>query len=276
MASIANIVSFRSLVKIRSRVSSLQCNRSALIKPLSNRYLSTQAAASPASTLKARPALTNAVNSTAKPLQPRLASTMSLQKSEQDWRILFRKAYYGSLYHETALFKKQLPQPSHIPSPEKSPIYAAWTHPLLIWGIVALNGAVLLLFTYAENLYKQGDSRLVRFMVTHVRANYCNGNWWTLVTDCFFHGNIYEYGFNMLNFIYIAPPMITLLGPMTFLGVYIGAGMAAGIASNAWNKSEYRRNYVASQQVPQTEAEADQSSGSAETIAYRGCGPIGE
>lgn len=245
MASCINQSLLRPLVGIRCNLAHMTGTRSAFLNPSMKRLLSTQAAPSTRKVAHNIPTPLPAQIAKLAPLRSYQLSVLSHLASKQDWRSHFRKAYYGTLSLDASQRTNQnVPQPSHITSPEKSPLYSAWTRPLFIWGLVALNGAVLFAFTYAKHLSDQGHPTMLKFMENNFNANYLDGKYWTLVTNIFTHKNLYDYLFSMLSFVYIAPPLVTLLGPIAFLGVYIGAGVAAGIGSIWWNQSELRQKRI--------------------------------
>ncbi|CDO74035.1 hypothetical protein BN946_scf185043.g85 [Trametes cinnabarina] len=63
------------------------------------------------------------------------------------------------------------------------------------------------------------------------------GRWWTLVTSCFSHEDSMHILFNGFTFYFMAPAVLSILGNVGFLGLYLGSGIVSSLAGIAW------RNY---------------------------------
>lgn len=66
--------------------------------------------------------------------------------------------------------------------------------------------------------------------------NLSAGRWWTLVTCCISQSDPIHLAMNMISFLFMAPPVLSLVGPVTFTGLYFGAGIFSSAISIAWKK----------------------------------------
>ncbi len=62
-----------------------------------------------------------------------------------------------------------------------------------------------------------------------------DGQVWRLLTAAFVHYGLFHLAANLLCLGLVGPLFERLLGPATFLGVYLAAAVVAGVASLAWN-----------------------------------------
>ena len=62
-----------------------------------------------------------------------------------------------------------------------------------------------------------------------------SGQWWRLVTYMFLHGGLLHIGFNMWCLWDLGALAESLYGRWTFGAIYLITGIAAGLASVAWN-----------------------------------------
>ncbi len=73
----------------------------------------------------------------------------------------------------------------------------------------------------------------------HFGANYgpftLTGDWWRLVTYMFLHGGIFHIAMNMWCLWNLGTLCESLYGRWTYLAIYLLTGVAAGVASVAWN-----------------------------------------
>ena len=62
-----------------------------------------------------------------------------------------------------------------------------------------------------------------------------DGDWWRLFTSLFIHFGILHIAMNMLTLAVVGPLIERLYGSLTYLLIYLLAGMASGLASIAWH-----------------------------------------
>jgi rhomboid protease GluP len=76
-------------------------------------------------------------------------------------------------------------------------------------------------------------------VMVHFGANYgpftLSGDWWRLLTYMFLHGGIMHIAFNMWCLWDLGALCESLYGRWTFAAIYVTTGVAAGLASVAWN-----------------------------------------
>ncbi|KAH9894294.1 rhomboid-domain-containing protein [Cubamyces lactineus] len=108
----------------------------------------------------------------------------------------------------------------------------------VFWGILGLNGLVFASWNLAWAKYQStGDSSSYVWMLQNFVAsadNLKNGRWWTVVTCCFSHENITHLLFNGFAYYFTAPVVLSLLGNVGFLGLYLGSGIVSSVAAVAW------------------------------------------
>ncbi len=61
--------------------------------------------------------------------------------------------------------------------------------------------------------------------------NVQDGRWWTMLTSCVSHERLDHFLVNMISLSFMAPPVLALTGPTTFILLYFGAGMVSSIVS---------------------------------------------
>ncbi|KAI0829477.1 hypothetical protein BC628DRAFT_1315061 [Trametes gibbosa] len=110
----------------------------------------------------------------------------------------------------------------------------------IFWGIIGLNGAVFATWNLAWVKYRStGDASSYIWMRKHFTASSDNmraGRWWTLVTSCFSHEDSMHLLFNGFTYYFMAPLVLSILGNVGFLGLYLGGGLTSSFAGIAWRR----------------------------------------
>lgn len=105
----------------------------------------------------------------------------------------------------------------------------------VIYAILALNGLVFMSWIYAsESLRRFSDPRPYIFLGKNFLSGWPNiseGRWWTLLTSCLSHEALDHFLINMISLSFMAPPVLALTGPTTFVALYFGAGVVSSIVS---------------------------------------------
>ncbi|EIW62087.1 uncharacterized protein TRAVEDRAFT_163861 [Trametes versicolor FP-101664 SS1] len=111
----------------------------------------------------------------------------------------------------------------------------------IFWGIIGLNGLVFVSWNLAWAKYQStGDASSylwLRRNFTSSAENMQGGRWWTVVTSCFSHESSMHILFNGFTYYFMAPLVLSILGNVGFLGLYLGGGITSSFAGIAW------RNY---------------------------------
>ncbi|PIL36792.1 hypothetical protein GSI_00482 [Ganoderma sinense ZZ0214-1] len=109
---------------------------------------------------------------------------------------------------------------------------------VIFWGIMGLNGLVFASWNLAWAKYQStGDPSSYLWMRQHFIAgsnNLSAGRWYTLLTACFSHENAGHILFNGFTFYFMAPLVLSILGNVGFLGLYLGSGVVSSLAGIAW------------------------------------------
>ncbi|PWN46680.1 rhomboid-domain-containing protein [Violaceomyces palustris] len=110
----------------------------------------------------------------------------------------------------------------------------------ILWILMALNLLVFLSWTYSVQVVKKfNDPGPFLFMTKNFlfgEPNLREGRWWTLITSCLSHKDLPHFLINMVSLSFMAPPVLALVGPSTFLGLYLGAGIVSCGVSAFWNR----------------------------------------
>lgn len=116
-------------------------------------------------------------------------------------------------------------------------LFAGRPDNFVLYAVLALNFLVFFAWIYAsESLKRFSDPRAYIFMSKNFlsgRLNLYEGRWWTLLTSCVSHQRLDHFCLNMISLAFMAPPVIALTGPTTFLALYFGAGIASSCVSIA-------------------------------------------
>lgn len=111
---------------------------------------------------------------------------------------------------------------------------------ILLYSLLTINGAVFLGWQVAENEWKERrDPSYYNTMSKHFLSSEINlkrGRPWTMLTSCISHEGFTHFAVNMISLVFMAPPVIALVGPSTFIGLYFGAGFISSTISIGWNK----------------------------------------
>ncbi|KAI9003893.1 hypothetical protein DFJ74DRAFT_713412 [Hyaloraphidium curvatum] len=117
----------------------------------------------------------------------------------------------------------------------------------LIWGIIAISGAVFLAWQYAiQSAQRFGDWKALRFM----RMNFlCDWNGvvgakrvWTLLTSTFSHNEMWHFGINMFVLHSFGSTVIQTIGSRLFLQLYLLSGVASSCAGLVYYRLFDRRS----------------------------------
>ncbi|KAH8113411.1 rhomboid-domain-containing protein [Phellopilus nigrolimitatus] len=114
----------------------------------------------------------------------------------------------------------------------------------VLWGILALNGAVYLAWQYAADQARAGNSALYVKMYKNILLSWRNireGRIWTILTCTFSHSDAAHILLNGLSFFFMAPPIINLLGNSAFMGLYLAGGISCSVLSLLLNQSLRKR-----------------------------------
>ncbi|SJX62505.1 related to PCP1-mitochondrial serine protease [Sporisorium reilianum f. sp. reilianum] len=105
----------------------------------------------------------------------------------------------------------------------------------VLYTIIALNVLVFGSWLYAaESMRKFSDPRMYLFMSKNFLSGYLNvqqGRWWTMLTSCVSHETLDHFLLNMVSLAFMAPPVLALTGPTTFVLLYFGAGVVSSVVS---------------------------------------------
>ncbi|KAI1792888.1 rhomboid-domain-containing protein [Ganoderma leucocontextum] len=140
---------------------------------------------------------------------------------------------------------------------------------VIFWGIIGLNGLVFASWNFAWAKYQStGDPSSYIWMRNHFVAGTTNmsaGRWYTLLTSCFSHENAGHILFNGFTFYFMAPLVISILGNVGFLGLYLGGGVVSSLAGIAW------RNRVQSKEQAQGSGSHGASGAIYSVVSYFAC-----
>ncbi|KAI0637835.1 hypothetical protein C8Q77DRAFT_1166074 [Trametes polyzona] len=110
----------------------------------------------------------------------------------------------------------------------------------IFWGIIGLNGVVFATWQLAWVKYQstRDGSSYIWMMQNFVASaeNLRNGRWWTLLTCCFSHEDTMHLLFNGFTYYFMAPLVLSILGNVGFLGLYLGGGLVSSFAGIAWRE----------------------------------------
>ncbi|TFK56067.1 rhomboid-domain-containing protein [Heliocybe sulcata] len=106
---------------------------------------------------------------------------------------------------------------------------------LFTWGILALNGVVLLAWAYANDLARyQRDHVWLKWMYDNFLVSMHNvkeGRIWTVLTCCFSHQEPMHFTINAFTYYFMAPVVIAIVGNASFLALYLGGGIMSSCLS---------------------------------------------
>ncbi|KZT26933.1 rhomboid-domain-containing protein [Neolentinus lepideus HHB14362 ss-1] len=106
---------------------------------------------------------------------------------------------------------------------------------LFLWGILALNGGILLLWGYAHGMAREHrDFSWLKWMHDNFLVSMRNvqeGRLWTVLTCCFSHQEIVHFAVNAMTYYFMAPAVIAMLGNTSFLALYLGGGIISSCLS---------------------------------------------
>ncbi|EPQ59549.1 rhomboid-domain-containing protein [Gloeophyllum trabeum ATCC 11539] len=117
---------------------------------------------------------------------------------------------------------------------------------IFLWGILGLNGAILLLWGYASGIAQQNrDFTWLKWMHENFLVSMRNvreGRWWTLLTCCFSHQEMMHFLVNAFTYGFMAPGVIAILGNASFLTLYLGGGILSSGLSLLWSEQVKKRD----------------------------------
>ncbi|PWY97453.1 rhomboid-domain-containing protein [Testicularia cyperi] len=104
-----------------------------------------------------------------------------------------------------------------------------------IYALFLINAVIFLVMLYADQSFKKyADPRLAITMYKHFMCSMQNlqeGRWWTLLTSSLAHRDPMHILFNMVTLGFMAPPVLALTGPSTFLALYFGGSLVSNVVS---------------------------------------------
>lgn len=101
--------------------------------------------------------------------------------------------------------------------------------------IFGANVAVFLAMALASRRVIDFPGQTMEHFGANIGPYTLSGDWWRLVTYMFLHGGLMHIAFNMWCLWDLGTLCESLYGRWTFAAVYIITGIAAGVASIAWN-----------------------------------------
>lgn len=103
----------------------------------------------------------------------------------------------------------------------KRKVFATYTGWLILINVIAFLAFLILLNIYGENI--------VSLVALQPSSIFVGKNLWTFVTSMFMHANITHLFVNMLSLLFIGSFVERLIGKKRFIGLYLVAGLFAGI-----------------------------------------------
>jgi membrane associated rhomboid family serine protease len=111
---------------------------------------------------------------------------------------------------------------------------------VVLYSIVALNCLIYLSWKFARyEFVKNNEPATLVFMLKHFfnhEYSLQDGRPWTLLTSCVSQKEESHLMFNMMSLLFTAPAILAIVGPVTFLGLYFGAGVVSNVVSIGWKK----------------------------------------
>ncbi|KDQ64808.1 hypothetical protein JAAARDRAFT_238415 [Jaapia argillacea MUCL 33604] len=132
--------------------------------------------------------------------------------------------------------------------PRPPPRWQLWINsipqPIVLWGILVVNGIVFLGWQYARDRATSqrdiGPYMWFRDNFTVSMRNVSEGRIWTILTSCFSHEDTAHIFFNAFTYYFMAPSVIGVLGNAQFLTLYLGGGVVCSLTSLAWHRYKHR------------------------------------
>eukprot|EP00842_Homolaphlyctis_polyrhiza_P006102 jgi/Hompol1/6493/HPOL_000783-RA len=117
----------------------------------------------------------------------------------------------------------------------------------VIYGIIAINVAVFLMWQYANGMATtKNDLSTRRWMIDNFTVNHDSlfnkGRWWTTLTCMFSHMHILHLGINMFVLYSFCPALIASIGVQPFLALYLTSGLAGSLASAAFQEMQFQEH----------------------------------
>jgi membrane associated rhomboid family serine protease len=114
--------------------------------------------------------------------------------------------------------------------------------PVVTWGILGLNGVVLVIEALAtgaggQGFVQPGTDALCRLGALNAAAIAQSGQWWRLLTVMVLHAGVIHFALNSYALYIYGPVLEQVLGRVRFLAVYVIAGLAGSAASFAINRT---------------------------------------
>ncbi|GAA5925612.1 rhomboid family intramembrane serine protease [Sporobolomyces koalae] len=109
----------------------------------------------------------------------------------------------------------------------------------ILGGLIVINVAVYCTWAYGQEVaVRFRDSSWIRFLQRNFTVSWQNissGRVWCLLTSAFSHEGTGHLAFNMITLFFIAPPILTMLGNVGFLSLYLFSGVSASTFSLLFN-----------------------------------------
>ncbi|KAF8592523.1 hypothetical protein K439DRAFT_1625883 [Ramaria rubella] len=106
---------------------------------------------------------------------------------------------------------------------------------VILWTVLGLNGVVYLLWNVGIFKAKnEGDMSVLIGLQKNFTLSWDNwkdGRFWTLLTSCFSNQATTHILMNALTFYFMAPPVLQILGNVSFLTLYLGGGIASSMVT---------------------------------------------
>jgi len=186
-------------------------------------------------------------SATAAPRTGSLSSLSELLRFNQSSSVWSR--WYRSKNDAIAARARRASQGSAGGSFRSEPPFKRWFNnqpgEFVVYGILAINGAIYVGWMYATDMFKAGHPELYIKMCKNVLLSWQNikeGRIWTIITSTFSHSGAAHFLLNAITFYYMAPPVIRMLGNTSFMALYLIGGISCSVVSLLLNKSVRNRD----------------------------------
>ncbi|KAF8520120.1 hypothetical protein JB92DRAFT_2668760, partial [Gautieria morchelliformis] len=106
---------------------------------------------------------------------------------------------------------------------------------VILWTVLGLNGVVYVLWNVGIfQARTERDFSILEGLRRHFTLSWENwrqGRFWTLLTACFSNQATSHIFMNALTFYFMAPPVLQILGNVSFLALYLGGGIASSLVT---------------------------------------------
>ncbi|GAA5844036.1 hypothetical protein JCM3766R1_004054 [Sporobolomyces carnicolor] len=122
-------------------------------------------------------------------------------------------------------------------------------HVWILGGLIVVNVAVYCAWAYGQELaVRFRDASWVKFLQRNFTVSWQNitqGRVWCLLTSAFSHEGTSHLAFNMITLFFMAPPVLSMLGNVGFLSLYLFSGLSASTFSLLFNHYVTQNPYYA-------------------------------